>query len=143
MPRGYIELAHLRSPGDTTNNGALILSGSIEQWTTQNFYCLNIHTRENFEVVGWYTSTSPKIYPVIYQATDKTYYLYLYCNIDYCSINFKIENIPLWTNSVALSIEKTLSSVDSPNGNLVWSPSTNNNLVLLQIINTIDGTIFE
>lgn len=143
MPQGYVELAHLRSPGDTTNNGSLILSGSIEQWTTQNFYCLSINTRETLAVVGWYTSSSPAFYPVIYQATDNTYYLYLYCNTGYCSINFKIENIPLWTNSVSLSIEKTLSSVDSPNGNLVWSPSTNNNLVLLQTINTIDSTIFE
>ena len=93
--------------------------------------------------MGWYTSSSPAIYPVIYQAADNTYYLYLYCNISYCSINFKIENIPLITNSVALSIEKTLSGVDSPNGTLAWSPFTNNNLVVLQTINTIDATIFE
>ena len=144
VPQGYVELAHLRSPGDTTNNGSLILSGSIEQWTTQNFYCLNINTRESLAVVGWYTSASAGIYPVIYQAADNTYYLYLCCDVEYCSINFKIENIPLWTNNVALSIENTLSNVSSsPNGTLVWSPFTNNKLVLLQTINTIDATIFE
>ena len=143
MPQGYIELAHLRISGDTENNGSLTLSGNIEQWTTHSFYYLNIHTRENFEVVGWYTSTSPEIYPVIYQAPDNTYYLYLYCNIGFCSINFKIESIPLWTNSVALSIANTLNRVSSPTGYLVWSPSTNNNLVLLKTINTIDATIFE
>lgn len=94
--------------------------------------------------MGWYTSADPEFYPVIYQAEDASYYLYLYCNTDYCNINFKIESLPLGTNTIAWSIENTLSNVSSsPNGTLVWSPSTNNNLVLLKTINTIDATIFE
>ena len=142
-PKGYIELAHLKSTADQGNNGSLILSGNIEAWTSQHVYYLNIHTRDTFTVVGWYTSADPEFYPVIYQAADASYYLYLYCNTDYCNINFKIESLPLGTNTIAWSIEQTLSGVDSPNGTLVWSPSANNNLVLLKTINTIDATIFE
>ena len=140
---GYVELAHLKGPIDMGNNGSLTLFGNIEAWTTHHVYYLNIHTRDNLTVVGWYTSVHSEFHPVIYQAEDTSYYLYLYCNVDYCNTNFKIESLPLGINGIALSIENTLSNVSSsPNGTLVWSPSANNNLVLLQTINTIDSTIF-